>query len=335
MSRSKLKKLGLNLPILPMTSVGSFPKPPYLLEARKKFAAKQMKHADLRELEIRATREWIRKQESLGIDVMVDGEMYRGDMVAYFAENWEGFKTSGLVRSYGNRYYRKPIIVGEVKAKGPLTVDWWKFVQSLTEMPLKGMVTGPYTMMDWLFNEYYPTRRDACLAMAKVIRGEVKSLVKAGAKIIQIDEPAISARPEELPEFAIEAMKDVTKGIDAYFITHICYGAFEFIYPEMLKLSVDNFDLEMSNSGLDLLKLFKKHPFTKDISFGVTDIHTHVIESNELVEQRIRSALEVLKPEQVWVDPDCGLKTRTTEEAIGKLKAISVAVKKIRRELEA
>ncbi|MEM3402183.1 MAG: methionine synthase [Candidatus Hadarchaeales archaeon] len=334
MSRKKLESLGLDLPLLPTTSVGSFPKPPYLLEARRKFSRKEVSAEELRKLEERATREWIEIQERIGIDVLVDGEMYRGDMVAYFAENLEGFSSSGLVRSYGNRYYRKPIIPGEIKWKCPITVEHWKFAQSLTEKPVKGMVTGPYTMMDWSFNEYYPSRRDACLVLAKVIHEEVKALAEAGAKIIQVDEPAISARPEELPEFAIEAMEIVTRGVNAYFINHICYGAFEFIYPEMLRLPVDNFDLEMSNSDLDLVELFKKHSFTKDISFGVIDVHSHLVEKQEEVEKRIKKALEVLRPEQVWVDPDCGLKTRSVEEAVKKLEVMVEAAKKVRREIE-
>ncbi|MGQ9788618.1 MAG: methionine synthase [Candidatus Hadarchaeaceae archaeon] len=329
----KLERLGINLPLLPTTSVGSLPKPHYILEARRNFLAKKMEVSELEALEKEATKEWIISQEELGIDILVDGEMYRGDMAAYFAENLEGFKTSGLVRSYGNRYYRKPIIAGEIRWKGPITVDRWKFAQSLTKKPLKGMITGPYTMMDWSFNEYYPSRRDASLALARALHEEVKSLSKAGAKIIQIDEPAISARPEELSEFAIEAIQTVTRGIDAYFICHICYGAFEFIYPEMLKLPVDNFDLEMSNSELDLVELFRAHPFTKDLSFGVLDVHSHVVESVETIENRIKKALEVLRPEQLWIDPDCGLKTRSREEAVAKLKNMVEAVRRIRADL--
>ncbi len=330
----KLKGLGLRLPILPTTTVGSFPKPPSLLRARQKFAAKRIKADELRRLEERATREWISIQGELGLDILVDGEMYRGDMVTYFAENLTGFRISGLVRSYGNRYYRKPIISGEINWQGEITVDWWKFTQGLTYKPVKGMVTGPYTMMDWSFNEYYPTRRDACLSIAKALNREVKALAKAGAKIIQIDEPAISTRPEELPEFAVEAMKIATKGVDAYFINHICYGAFEFIYPGMLKLPVDNFDLEMSNSELDLVNLLREHPFTKDLSFGVVDVHSHVVEDVGTVKRRIGEALGVLKPEHLWIDPDCGLKTRTHEETIGKLRNMVAAAKEVRAELE-
>jgi 5-methyltetrahydropteroyltriglutamate--homocysteine methyltransferase len=320
--------------LLPTTTVGSFPKPPELIEARRKFIAGKLKPEELRPLEEQTTREWIRIQEEIGLDVLVDGEMYRGDMATYFARNLDGFKISGLVRSYGNRYYRKPIIVGEIRWRGPITVDWWRFAQALTEKPVKGMITGPYTMMDWSFNEYYPSRREACLDLARALHEEVKALAKAGAKIIQVDEPAISTRPAELPEFAIEAMNIVTEGVDAYFINHICYGAFEFIYPGMLELPVQNFDLEMSNSELDLVQLFREHPFTKDISFGVIDVHSHVVETADVVKGRIRRALEVLRPEQLWIDPDCGLKTRTREETIGKLRAMARAAGDVRETLE-
>jgi 5-methyltetrahydropteroyltriglutamate--homocysteine methyltransferase len=321
MSREKLQQLGIDLPLLPTTSVGSFPKPDYLVKARSEFAKKKISPGELDRVTRQATKFWIEKQEELGVDVLVDGEMYRGDMVAYFAEQLPGFEIGGLVRSYGNRYYHKPIITGEVGWEEPITVEWWKFAQGLTKKPVKGMLTGPYTVMDWSFNEYYPSRRDAVLALARAIRKEVEALIEEGAKIIQVDEPATSVRPEELP-IAIEGLRIVTEGLPAYFITHICYGAFEQIYPDMLKMPVDNFDLEMSNSGLDMLELFRKNRFTKDISFGVVDVHSHAIEAQEVVEQRLRQALELLPKEGVWVDPDCGLKTRTVEEAIGKMRAL-------------
>lgn len=329
MSRERLRELGIDLPLFPTTSVGSFPKPDYLLKARAEFAKKKISREELDEKARQATQFWIRKQEELGVDVLVDGEMYRGDMVAYFAEHLRGFEEGGLVRSYGNRYYHKPIITGEVRWENPISVEWWRYAQSLTHKPLKGMLTGPYTVMDWSFNEFYPSRRDTCLALAKEIRREVEALVRAGAKIVQIDEPATSVRPEELP-VAIEALHVVTNGLPAYFITHICYGAFEFIYPGMLDMPVDNLDLELSNSGLDMLELFKKHPFTKDISFGVVDVHSHVVEEEPVVEQRLRQALEVLPKENIWVDPDCGLKTRSVDEAIAKMKTLVRAAKALR-----
>ena len=194
------------------------------------------------------------------------------------------------------------------------------------------MLTGPYTVMDWSFNEYYPDRRATCLALAREIRKEVEALIEAGARIIQIDEPARSVRPSELG-LAREAMQIVTEGLPAYFISHACYGAFEKIYPDMLALPVDNFDLEMSNSNLDLLEHFKRVPFTKDLSFGVVDVHSHVIEDVETVLARIRQGLEVVPTEALWIDPDCGLKTRTVEEAIAKLRVIVAAVTRVRAAL--
>jgi 5-methyltetrahydropteroyltriglutamate--homocysteine methyltransferase len=331
MSREKLKALGLDLPLFPITSVGSFPKPDYLTKARADFNKGKITAEQLRELERKATAFWIEKQEELGIDVLVDGEQYRGDMVAYFAERMPGFTEGGLVRSYGNRYYHKPIITAEVKWPGPMTVEWWQYAQSLTKKPVKGMLTGPYTVMDWSFNEHYADRTATCMALADAIRKEVEALIAAGCKIIQIDEPALSVRPEELA-IAVEAIRRVTDGLNAYFITHACYGAFEHIYPGMLDLAVDNFDLEMSNSGnrAGLLEMFRRHRFTKDISFGVVDVHTHLQEDGATVRRSLEEALTVLPKEQVWVDPDCGLKTRTVDEAIAKLRACATAARALR-----
>ena len=329
MSRKILKQLGIDLPLLPTTSVGSFAKPPYLMKARTDRKKERISAEELYDLENQATQEWIDFQESIGMDVLVDGEMYRGDMVAHFAAIIPGFDPGGLVRSYGNRYYHKPIIKGKLEYPGPMTVDWWKRSQKMTEKPVKGMLTGPYTIMDWSFNEYYPNRAKASFALAELIREEVAHLIAAGCKIIQIDEPAVSVRPEEM-EIAREALSIVTEGQDAYFITHICYGAFEKIYPAMLELPVHNFDLELSNSDLDMLEHFARHPFTKDITFGVVDVHTHVLEDVELIKSRIEQALKYLPKEAVWIDPDCGLKTRTVEESKAKLSNIQKAVEAVR-----
>ena len=332
MFRKKLEEVGIDVPMLPTTSVGSFPKPPELLAARGQARRGEITQKQLDEKAREATAFWMQKQEEIGLDILVDGEMYRGDMVAYFAEHFKGFKEGGLVRSYGNRYYHKPIVTSEVKWPGPITVDWWKYAQSLTSKPVKGMLTGPYTIMDWSFNEHYANRRAVAMAIAKELRKEVEALIKAGCKVIQIDEPALSVRPEEL-QVAIDAMAVVTKGLPAYFLTHVCYGAFEFIYPKMLEMPVENFDLELSNSELDLLKMFSKHKFTKDISFGVYDVHSHKVDPPEVIKRRIAKALEVLKPEQIWIDPDCGLKTRTVDEAIAQLTAMQQATVEARKGL--
>ena len=332
--REKLAKLGIDLPLLPITAVGSYAKPKALTQARAQFAAGKLGRDELRKHEEEATAMWMGFQNEIGVDVPVDGEMYRGDMVAYFAEEMDGFETGGLVRAYGNRFYRKPIITGEIRWRGPITVDWWKFAQSMTDKPVKGMFTGGYTTMDWSFNEYYADRRATALALAAEFRKEVEALVEAGCKIIQVDEPAVSVRPDEI-EIAIEAMQITCEGIDAYFITHALeYGYPQTVFPDVLDLSVDNFDMEFANSDFIFLEKLKDFGFDKDLSLGVVDSHTHKIEPVEQIEARIRQAVSILPPETIWPDPDCGLKTRTVEESMAKMRAIAEATKRVREELK-
>lgn len=318
--------------MLETTSVGSFPKPDYLQKARTAFASDKIPHEKLVELELQATRETIAMQEELGIDILVHGEMERGDMTTYFAEKLLGMGISDLVRSYGNRYYRKPIVEGALKRPSAMTVEMYKYAQSLTKRPVKGMLTGPYTMCDWSFNTFYETRRDVVLAFARLLHDEVKDLEVAGAKYIQIDEPAISTRPDEL-EIAIEAMEIVTNGIKSMTISHICYGDFKTIYPRILDLPVEQLDLEFANSGYSNLDVFKTPKFTKKIAYGVLDIHSHRIESVEEIVDGIKKGMEVFDVEKMMIDPDCGLKTRTTDEAIAKLKNMVAAVKQVKAEL--
>ncbi len=314
------------------TSVGSLPKPDYLIAARAQARKGALSAKELAKLEQQATREWIAFQDAIGIDILVDGEQYRGDMIAYFAEQFGGFKESGLVRAYGNRYYRKPIIVGAVRRRKPVTINWWKFAQSLTQRPVKGMLTGPYTIMDWSFNEHYRSRRDATLALAKLVHDEAHDLERAGCQYIQIDEPAISTRPEEI-DLAIEALGIATDGLKAKTITHICYGNFEGLLPKLAKLPVDQIDLEFANRDFELLKLFKGRRFPKEIGLGLVDVHSHRIEPVEEVAANLRRALLVFSPRQVYPDPDCGLKTRTVDEAKAKLTAVVEATRIVREEL--
>jgi len=314
------------------STIGSFPKPEYLTKARAALAQGKIGEAELKAAEERATRETIALQEELGLDVLVDGEMYRGDMATYFAENTDGFAVSGLVRSYGNRYYRKPILTGPVRRRGPITVEWWKWAQSLTKKPMKAIITGPYTMMDWSFDEHYASRREACLDLARALHEEVRDLEAAGARWIQIDEPALSVRVDEL-DLAIAAMAIVTEGIRARTLTHICYGTFEQIYPRLLDLAVDEFDLAMADTGFALVDHFGKHPFTKIFGLGVFDVHTHVVEPVASMRAGIEKTLRYLPPERVTVVPDCGLKTRTWDEAKDKLVHLVAAVKQVREGL--
>lgn len=317
------------------TTVGSFPKPDYLQRARNQRAAGRLSAGELHELELKATREVIALQEDIGLDILVDGEMARGDMVAFFAEQIEGMELGGLVRSYGNRYYHKPVIKGKVRWPGkPMTLEMWQFAQGLTDRPVKGMLTGPYTMVDWSFLEGYDSRRDAVLAMAEVVHKEAVELDRAGAQYIQIDEPALSARLDEI-DLAIEAMGIVTAGLRAKTITHICYGDFASVYPRFLDMPVHQFDLEMANSGYDLLQLFREGgvPNQKEIAWGVIDVHSHLIETPDQVVAGIRKGLEVLPPERLFIDPDCGLKTRTWDESEAKLRAMMAGVRAVRKEL--
>jgi len=318
--------------MLETTSVGSFPKPDYLVKARNAVHKGEMETAALRSLEERATREWIKLQEDLGIDILVHGEMERGDMTTFFAEQLTGYGISGLVRSYGNRYYRKPIIQDVLDRPNAMTVEFFKWAQSLTKKPVKGMLTGPYTMCDWSFDEHYASRRDSVLALAGIIHQEVKDLEDAGARYIQIDEPAISTRPDEI-DLAIEAMEIVTDGIKATTISHICYGDFAKIYPRVLSLPVDVLDLEFANSHFANLEIFRRPKFTKKVSVGVVDVHSHMIESVKEVREGIMKSLTVFDPEQVWIDPDCGLKTRSLQEAIDKLKVMVEATREVKKEL--
>jgi 5-methyltetrahydropteroyltriglutamate--homocysteine methyltransferase len=212
-----------------------------------------------------------------------------------------------------------------------MTVDMFKYAQSLTERPVKGMLTGPYTMCDWSFNLHYGSRRDVVRAFAEILRDEVRDLEAAGAEYIQIDEPAISTRPHEI-DMAIDAMKIVTEGVGATTISHICYGDFARIYPRLLDLPVDVLDLEFANSDFRNLEVFRSPEFTKRISVGVIDIHSHVIETKDKVKQWIDKALEVFDPAKVWIDPDCGLKTRTRDEAVEKLKVMVEAVNEVKSE---
>lgn len=318
-------------PGLLTTGVGSLPKPDELVRARSLRARGRLSQEELDEVARWATREWVAFQEGIGVDVLVDGEMYRGDMATYFADALSGMEVSGLVRSYGNRYYKKPIAVGPIRRVGPITIGWWEFAQSLTRRPVKGMLTGPYTLCDWSFDDHYGSRRELVLALAEVVRAEAEDLQRAGARYIQIDEPAVSTRLDEL-DLAIEGLGIVTQRLDVHTTTHMCYGRFADVYPRLLDLPVDEIDLEMTNGDHGLFEAFRRHPFTKDIGFGVVDVHSHVVPGVAEVRGHLERALEHLQPGQIYVDPDCGLKTRSVEEAREMLRVIQEARDEVRAE---
>ncbi len=313
------------------TTVGSFGKPPYLQKARNDHAAGKVTNAELGELTYRATREIVALQNGLGLDILVHGEMERGDMVAYFAEHFAGMKVGGLVRSYGNRYYHKPVIVDALRWTEPVTVDLWRYAQSLTDRPVKGMLTGAYTIVEWSFDEYYGDRRAAVLAMAAVVNREALALQEAGARYIQIDEPACSTRLEDVP-LVNEAMAIAVRSLSAETITHVCYGDFVPAYDELVATPVDQIDLELANRDYALLDLIAQKPFDRDVGLGVLDVHDHRTETVEEVEAGIRAALAIWPPERIFVDPDCGLKTRTWDESAAKIRVMIEAVRRVKRE---
>lgn len=321
-----------NLPLLPTTSVGSLPKPASLRKLRAKVSRESLDPGVLDDAVKTATRDVIRLQENLGLDILVHGEMERGDMVAYFAEGWAGFESSGFVRAYGNRYYRKPVARKPLSSTGPVTIDMWRFAQSLTDRPVKGMLTGPYTIMDWSFNEAYPDRRAFAMALADLVHQEALALEEAGCLFIQIDEPALSTRPEEI-DLAIEAMARVTAGLHVKTISHMCYGNWESVYPRFLDLPVDQLDLEAANNDFSILDLLARGPVRPEIALGVVDVHSHRIETADEVEGALLRALDVLPAERLYVDPDCGLKTRTEFEARDKLSAIVEGTRRVRARL--
>jgi 5-methyltetrahydropteroyltriglutamate--homocysteine methyltransferase len=319
------------------TTVGSFPKPDYVVHARNQFSLGKISRQELKEVELKATAEVIRLQEDIGLDILVDGEMYRGDMVAFFAgepggKAIDGTKLGGLVRSYGNRYYHKPVITGKLRWPGPMTLDMWRYAQGLTDKPVKGMLTGPYTMVDWLFDEHYGDRTQAVLDMAAVLHQEALELDKAGASYIQVDEPAATTRFDEM-DLVSRGLAIVTQGLKAKTVTHFCYGDFARVFDQIVSLPVDQLDIETANSDYDLLELFRGNRFNKDLAMGVLDVHSHRIETVAEVVTGIRRGLEVVPPQRLYIDPDCGLKTRTWDEAAAKLRVMVQAVRQVRKEL--
>ena len=326
----------MSLPLLPTTGVGSGAKPDYVTEAKGR----------LNEGGKRATAEHIRLQEALDITVKVDGEFYVGDMSTDYAREL-GLPLADWTRSYDNRFWKKGTVNTLLERSKPIKLEQFEYAQSLTDGPVKGMLTGPTTLANWLFNSHYAKREDLIFAWAEIIGQEALALEKAGAKYIQIDEPAVGERPWEGDLFR-EALRRVTNGLQAYTITHVCYGDFGLVYPRMRELPVSQVDIELS-SELDLgpdiskiLGMMREDPLTRyrDVAVGVIDIRPGVpVESLDTVVRRIHTALKVLAPTEeelrrIWIDPDCGFRTtKDTEIAYGKLKVMAEAVEQVRQEL--
>ena len=331
----------LNLPKLPTTTIGSFPQTSEVRKARADYQKGRMtekQYKDFIRTEIKTT---VRFQEEIGLDVLVHGEFERNDMVQYFGEKLSGFTFTkyGWVQSFGTRYVRPPVIYGDVSRPKPMTVDWAVYTQSLTEKPLKGMLTGPITIMKWSFVRDDQPHSQTCRQIALAIRDEVLDLEKAGIKIIQIDEPALrEGFPlrkldwEAYLKWAIESFKLASSGVydKTQIHTHMCYSEFNDIMDSIAELDADVISIEASRSKMELLGSFAEFQYPNDIGPGVYDIHSPSIPEPAVVEDLLEQAIKVIPVDQLWVNPDCGLKTRKWEEVKPALSAMVEVAKRMR-----
>ena len=311
---------------LPTTTVGSFPKPGDLKRARWAFVEEEIDASELRKAEDQAVGEWIKLQERLGLELLTDGEMRRGDMVGFLVGRLDGLEDAGLVRCFGNRYYHRPRVSGPIVRRDSLTVEDWKAAQALTAKTVKAVLPGPYTLMDWSFDEHYDSREACCLAFAEAIRAEAEELVNAGASEIQLDEPAISARPEEM-ELAAAALERVTTGLrgKTRVWAHLAYGDHAPVIDRIFALPVDGLMLEMANSDYLLLDALQGRPEDKLLAAGVVDAVQSRVEPAEEIRTRIERLLEKVPADRLWIAPDAGLRSLTTEQARAKLEAMAEA----------
>lgn len=341
--RRKLQQDILQLPPYPTTTIGSFPQTAAVRDARASRARGSMSDADYGAFLRRETEACIRWQEAAGLDVLVHGEFERNDMVQYFGEQLSGFAFTkhGWVQSYGSRYVRPPIIFGDVSRPAPMTVDWAVYAQSLTQKPMKGMLTGPVTILQWSFVRDDLPRSAVCRQIALALREEAADLETAGIKIIQIDEPALR---EGLPlrmadrqtylEWAIEAFRLASSGVsdDTQIHTHMCYAEFNDIIAAIGALDADVISIETARSKMELLKAFSAYRYPNEIGPGVYDIHSPRCPSVEEIVELLQKASAMLSPEQIWINPDCGLKTRKWDEVKPAIANLVAAARRLRRE---
>ncbi|TCP95214.1 methionine synthase (B12-independent) [Cricetibacter osteomyelitidis] len=342
--RIKLQNAWLNLPLLPTTNIGSFPQTTEIRYARSRFKKGELSLADYETAMKKEIEFVVREQEKLDLDVLVHGEAERNDMVEYFGELLDGFAFTkfGWVQSYGSRCVKPPVIYGDVERPTPMTVRWSQYAQSLTKKPMKGMLTGPVTILQWSFVRNDIPRSTVCKQIAVALSDEVRDLEKAGIKIIQIDEPAIR---EGLPlkradwdtylQWAGEAFRLSSMGCanDTQIHTHMCYSEFNDILPAIAELDADVITIETSRSDMELLTAFGDFKYPNDIGPGVYDIHSPRVPKAEEIEHLLRKALKVVPAERLWVNPDCGLKTRGWPETVEALKVMVDVTKKLRKEL--
>lgn len=329
------------LPLLPVSSIGSLPKPASLTQAEMA-PLKEQDSAVMQRVQETAVADWLTVQEELGIDVAVDGEQYRRSMISFFLEGWGCADVDpDPVWVLDNLYSQRAVIVREATAPRTLLAEWFHFAKNTSALPLKVTVTGPYTLRDWAFDRLRASRAEAVLALAEYVREEVQALVAAGVRYLQIDEPAFVTRydqPAEL-DLAIEAMKRVLDGVppEVTVFTHMCYGAFHEVYPKMLELPAHVFCLELSHVSPELLDIVRHHPFPVDrgMGFGAIDVMDPRVEAVDEIERRIRLALEYFRPEQMWLNPDCGMQTLPRDSAVAKLRNLVAAASRVRQSLGA
>lgn len=330
-----------NLPLFPTTTIGSFPQTADVRKLRAQLKKGEISETQYTQALQAATIEAIRMQEELDIDVLVHGEFERNDMVEYFGENIEGyaFSSFGWVQSYGSRCVKPPIIFGDIERKKPITVEWSSFAQSQTNRLMKGMLTGPITMLQWSFVRDDQPRFETAFQLALAIRDEVVDLEKAGIKVIQIDEPAIR---EGLPlrkenwktylAWAVKAFKISASGVqdETQIHTHMCYSEFNDIIQSIADMDADVITIETSRSQMELLDAFVKFNYPNEIGPGVYDIHSPRVPTVEEIEALLEKALAVIPAKNLWVNPDCGLKTRGWNETKKALENMVNAAKQLR-----
>ncbi|WP_254574410.1 5-methyltetrahydropteroyltriglutamate--homocysteine S-methyltransferase [Stenotrophomonas acidaminiphila] len=344
--RLPLQTAALRLPAFPTTTIGSFPQTREVREARARNKSGRLSDADYDAFLAVQTEQCVRVQEQIGLDVLVHGEFERNDMVEYFGEQLDGFvfTGNGWVQSYGSRCVKPPLIYGDVSRPAPMTVRWSQYAQSLTQRPMKGMLTGPVTMLQWSFVRDDQERAQTCRQIALALRDEVTDLEAAGIAAIQIDEPALreglplrNAQRQRYLEWAVEAFRIAASGVaDATQIhTHMCYAQFNDIIDSVAALDADVISIETSRSRMELLDAFARFDYPNQVGPGVYDIHSpRVPDRTEMVEL-LRRASKVLPAEKLWVNPDCGLKTRTWPETRAALEAMVDAAQVLRAELSA
>ena len=343
--RAKAQHQAFNLPVLPTTTIGSFPQTREVKVNRATFRRGEKTEAEYTAFIEAEIDEWIKWQEKIGLDVLVHGEFERNDMVEYFGENLSGylFSKNGWVQSYGTRGVKPPIIWGDVKRERPITVKWSAYAQAQSDLPVKGMLTGPVTILNWSFPREDITIKESTLQIALAIREEVLDLEAAGIHIIQIDEAALR---EKLPlrksdwyseylDWAIPAFRLVHSGVapTTQIHTHMCYSEFTDIIPAIEQLDADVISFEASRSNLHILDELERQNFQLQVGPGVYDIHSPRVPSVEEIEHTIRAILAKVPTERVWINPDCGLKTRGIPETKASLVNLTQATRNIREEL--